>query len=160
MADRIIYAIDPGPETSGWVVYDGTRVLESHAEYPNDELCRRLRRMSAHQTLCGILAVEWIECRGMPVGQTTLRTCMWVGRFVEAWGGQHDLIPATRVRIGICGSAKARKSNVRQALIDLHGGSRQAACGTKKQPGPLYGVSDHAWSALAVAVVSLRGDAA
>jgi len=36
----------------------------------------------------------------------------------------------------------------------MYGGTRDAAVGTKKTPGPLYGVSGHAWQALAVAVVA------
>ncbi len=47
-----------------------------------------------------------------------------------------------------------RDSLVRQRLIEIHGGDRASAVGTKKQPGPLYGVSSHAWQALAVAVVA------
>ena len=47
-----------------------------------------------------------------------------------------------------------RDSLVRQRLIEMHGGERRAAMGTKKAPGPLYGVSSHAWAALAVAVAA------
>jgi hypothetical protein len=36
----------------------------------------------------------------------------------------------------------------------MHGGERRAAMGTKKAPGPLYGVASHAWAALAVAVAA------
>jgi hypothetical protein len=42
---------------------------------------------------------------------------------------------------------RAKDPNVRQALLDKIG-----PVGTKKNPGPLYGVSGHGWSALAVAV--------
>ena len=52
----------------------------------------------------------------------------------------------------LCGTARAKDPNVHQALIDMYGGSMKAAKGTKKAPGPLYGVKSHIWSALAVAV--------
>jgi hypothetical protein len=41
---------------------------------------------------------------------------------------------------------RAKDANIRQALIDKLG-----AVGTKKAPGPLYGISGHLWAALAVA---------
>ena len=47
-----------------------------------------------------------------------------------------------------------RDSLVRQRLIEMFGGDRKTAQGTKKEPGPLYGVASHAWQALAVAVVA------
>ncbi len=55
-----------------------------------------------------------------------------------------------------------RDSLVRQRLIEIHGGDRASAVGTKAKPGPLYGVASHAWAALAVAVVAgmEAGDAA
>jgi hypothetical protein len=55
------------------------------------------------------------------------------------------------VKAHLCRSAKAKDSNVRQALIDLFGG-KENAIGTKKTPGPLYGISGDVWAALAVAV--------
>ena len=50
-----------------------------------------------------------------------------------------------------------RDSLVRMRLIEMHGGTRAAAIGLKASPGPLYGVSGHAWQALAVALCA--GDA-
>ena len=47
-----------------------------------------------------------------------------------------------------------RDSLVRQRLIEMFGGDRASAVGTKAKPGPLYGVASHAWAALAVAVVA------
>jgi len=46
---------------------------------------------------------------------------------------------------------KAKDANIRQALIDKLG-----PVGTKKSPGPLWGVKSHIWSALAVAVTALE----
>jgi hypothetical protein len=54
------------------------------------------------------------------------------------------------VKLHICGSQRAKDANIRQALIDCYGGKVEAI-GKKKAPGPLYGISSHAWSALAVA---------
>jgi len=42
---------------------------------------------------------------------------------------------------------RAKDANIRQALLDLIGPQ-----GTKKTPGPTYGIKSHTWAALAVAV--------
>jgi hypothetical protein len=45
----------------------------------------------------------------------------------------------------------ANDAAVRDALLQLWGGKVEAM-GSKKAPGPLYGMASHRWSALAVAV--------
>ena len=45
-------------------------------------------------------------------------------------------------------SKGGKDAQVRQRMIEMHPGG----CGTKKAPGPLYGVSSHAWQALGLAV--------
>ena len=64
--------------------------------------------------------------------------------------------------MALCKNNRAKDKNIRQALIDRFGPGK-AAIGTKKAPGPLYGLKSHLWSALAVAVVAadaLEGEAA
>ena len=50
-----------------------------------------------------------------------------------------------------CKRLHALSMNIRQALIDRFGG-KEKAIGLKKTPGPLYGISSHAWAALALAI--------
>lgn len=100
-----------------------------------------------------VLAIENIAGMGMTVGQTTFDTVRWIGRFQQAW---HDpeavrLIFRREVKTCICGNQQAKDGNIRQALID-----RLGEPGKKAKPGPTYGVSSHAWSALAVAVTALE----
>ena len=54
----------------------------------------------------------------------------------------------------LCGSAKAKDSNIRQAIIDRYGGDPKRCIGTKKAPGPLYGISADQWAALALALTA------
>lgn len=108
------------------------------------------------------LAIEMIASYGMPVGREVFETCVWIGRFQQAWHSPEDvrLVYRKDVKLHLCGTAKAKDANVRQALLDLYprtGGGATPQIGTKAKPGPLYGVSSHAWPALAVAV-TLRGD--
>lgn len=148
-----ILAIDPGPEQSGFVIYDKLRGLGEHGLFPN----RELKKLFGLEFLeVNDLAIEMIASYGMPVGKEIFETCVWIGRFLEYWVGFHReetaiLIYRRTVKLYLCNNARAKDSNIRQALLDKLG-----PVGTKKAPGPLYGVKSHAWPALAVAVTALR----
>jgi hypothetical protein len=96
------------------------------------------------------IAIEWIESYGMAVGQDVFRTVFQIGRMQQQLGAVR-LIPRRDVKLTLCGSARAKDTNIRQALIDAIG-----PVGTKKNPGPLYGVTGHYWAALAVAYTASR----
>ena len=150
-----ILAIDPGTEQSGWVRLYGARVLESGVS-PNEDLLARVCTLSGYVRaglVSAMLAVERFEARGMPIGDDSIRTILWTGRFVQAWRPQDAvMVKRSAIKVHLCGTAKAKDPNVRQALID-----RLGAPGTKKAPGPTYGVTSHAWAALAVAVAAADG---
>lgn len=88
-----------------------------------------------------------IQSFGMPVGNEVFETIRWVGVFCECAIPPCELVFRKDIKIHLCGSMRAKDANIRQALIDKLGPQ-----GTKKAPGPTYGVSKHAWAALAVAV--------
>jgi hypothetical protein len=142
-----LLAIDPGTTHSGWVSMLGGQVQAS-GYIENGEL---LSVLDAHQ---GPVAIERFEARGMPIGDESVVTILWTGRFIEAAG--HNtvrLVKRSEVKSYLCGSQRAKDPNVRQALIDRWGGKAEAI-GTVKKKGPLYGVKSHAWAALAVAIVA------
>lgn len=143
-----ILALDPGPTESGWCIFDGATVEDAGIAQNADVL----RWVQAGQG-CDFLAVEMIANMGMAVGATTFDTVRWIGRFQQAWHAPEavKLVFRREVKSVICNSQQAKDANIRQALIDLLG-----AQGTKKHPGPTYGVSGHAWSALAVAVTAFE----
>lgn len=141
-----IVAIDPGTTHSGIVLWDGSSVKEACASMPNEEVRRRLLLDWTTQPI----ACEWVACYGMAVGKEVFLTCRFIGRLEEICTSRDQgihFITRPEVKISLCHSMRAKDANVRQALID-----RLGPVGTKKNPGPLYGVSSHAWSALAVAV--------
>lgn len=142
-----ILAIDPGPEESGWCLYEG-RVLGSGVAH-NDDVRELLYDGFAGHEIPNLLAIEGIASYGMAVGADVFSTCIWIGRFMECWHypDKVRLVYRREVKQFLCGTDKAKDTNIRQALIDSIGPP-----GTKKQPGPTYGVSKHAWAALAVAV--------
>ena len=142
-----ILAIDPGPEKSGWVLFDGepqgrgiteNEILVAIGDY-ND-------------SLDGVV-IEMTESRGMPVGTSVHETTFWVGQFYRAALGRRIRARLYRreVKMHLCGSMRAKDSNIRQAMIDRWGG-KEKAIGKKKTPGPLYGITSHMMQALALAV--------
>lgn len=141
-----ILAIDPGTEESGWCLLQNGSVLESGV-MPNDELLVALLGWGGYSK--DQLAIEMVASYGMAVGREVFETCVWIGRFQQAWRvpASVRLVYRRDVKLHLCGNAKAKDANIRQALLDLLGPQ-----GTKKAPGPTYGVKSHAWAALGVAV--------
>lgn len=151
---ELILAIDPGTSESGYVLFDGTRVRESGV-LKNDDMLVRVRQWPAPR-----LAIEMIASYGMAVGREVFETCVWIGRFQQAWRDPTtvELVYRKDVKLHLCGTPKAKDANIRQAILDLFpgaGGGKTPQIGTKAQPGPLYGVSTHAWPALGVAITAL-----
>jgi hypothetical protein len=144
-AERIVIGIDPGPEQSAFVMFDGKTVM-AHGILPNSELEAQPTLWKHEHIFC-----EMIASYGMAVGASVFETCVWIGRFMsEAFSSSgRDLHRVFRkdIKLHLCNSMRAKDANVRQALID-----RLGPQGTKKQPGPTHGVRSHEWAALAVAV--------
>lgn len=153
----MIIALDPGTTESGFVLFDGIRVTESGV-LPNHELLGWVRD-PGWRGRAATLAIEMVASYGMPVGREVFETCVWIGRYAQAW---HDpeavrFVFRRDVKLHLCGKGNAKDPNVRQALLDLFpgtGGGATPQVGTKAKPGPLYGVSTHAWAALGVAIVT------
>lgn len=149
-----ILCIDPGPEQSGFVVLEGGRVAHSDTA-PNDSVLEEVvADVGCHP--CDVLVIEMVASYGMAVGKTVFDTCVWIGRFIEAWDGPYELVYRKDVKMALCGNMRAKDANIRQALIDRFGPGKDKAIGKKKTPGPLYGIKGHQWSALAVGVTYLE----
>lgn len=154
-----ILAIDPGTTESGWCLYEDGRVVAADVFDNNDMLD------TVYHTPADRLAIEMIASYGMAVGREVFETCVWIGRFKQSW---HDpdavqLVYRRDVKLHLCGTSKAKDANIRQALLDLFprtGGGKTPQIGTKAQPGPLFGVSSHAWAALGVAVTAAHKETA
>jgi hypothetical protein len=148
----LILAIDPGTFESGFVFFlDGKTALRSGTQR-NEELIDVVGNTNAN-----VLAIEMIASYGMPVGKEVFETCLWIGQFMRKWTDSHRRQPGDALRLiyrkdvkmHLCGSPRAKDPHIRQRLLDLIG-----PAGTKKQPGPTYGIKSHAWAALAVAVTA------
>ena len=146
----MIVAIDPGDVQSAWVLYDENN--KKPIEYAKEENSIVREKLCELREKTDKLAIEMIASYGMPVGKTIFETCVWIGRYWEVWGGEIYLVYRKDVKMHLCRTMRAKDSNIRQAIIDRYGGDRKRAIGTKKEPGPLYGMSADMWAAFGVAL--------
>lgn len=143
-----VIGLDPGPEKSALLVWNGTGV-EVTRLCPNEDI---LQLLSDWQHSASTLVIEKIESFGMAVGAETFETVFWSGRFAEMYGMHHtQRLGRKAIKIHLCGTARATDSNIRYAIMDRFGG-KDKAVGTARQMGVFYGIKSHLWSALAVAI--------
>lgn len=175
LGDATLVAIDPGPVFSAILYVEKGDVVRASIS-TNETIRRELRELSVGaKWFRAPLAIEWFSSFGMAVGKSVFETCREVGRFQEAWRSGDDvrLVRRMDVKLHLCRSARAKDSNVRQALLDLFpetGGGATPQVGTKGDPGPLRFMRDapvcdvknadrkHLWSALAVAVTAVQSE--
>jgi len=152
-----VICVDPGTTHSGVVVFDGERISYAKKDIQNEELLLMLVLEPEAEEM----AIEMIASYGMPVGESTFETVLWIGRFIQAFGGQRSTkVYRKDVKRFLCGSLKAKDSNIRQRILDIFpptGGGATPQVGTKGKPGPLYGITSHALSALAVGLTHIYG---
>lgn len=160
----VVVGIDPGTFESAFVIYDATEeTVLSHDHVDNEKLLELMRKICREDKITHI-AIEMISSYGMPVGKTTFDTIIWIGRLIEIvedLNGFREtplswrLCYRKQITKVVSAGGTAKDGNIRQALLDRFpatGGGADPQVGTKKDPGPLYGVSKHKWQALAVAV--------
>lgn len=149
-----LLAIDPGNIQSAYLVYDTEKVLPVLWEKQTNEEVLDFIRFVRDDWDVPLLAVEMVASYGMPVGREVFETCVWVGRFVERWGGDFRMVYRADVKLHLTHSRRSKDPNVRQALLDKFGPGKELAVGKKATPGPLYGLTGDCWSALGVAVTA------
>jgi hypothetical protein len=155
---QIIHAIDPGPKESA-LVSIGSDARIRHYEQAENSVLR--------QKLCGarnnpyyqpaLLVIEYTPPYALTtkggranVPREVVDTAIEIGRFIECFGGEFELLHRQRVKSQLTGLANSKDGQVIDALCDRYGGSRKDAKGTKKCPGPLFGLKADLWQALAV----------
>lgn len=142
-----VIAIDPGTTHSAAIWVRDGRIIEKNY-IPNHNVLPLLGMRNCE------VVIEMVASYGMPVGRATFETVLWVGRFAQhalSFGCLVRLVYHKDIKMHLCGSMRAKDGNIKQALIDKLG-----PVGTKKKPGPCYGISGHLWSALAVAIYALE----
>lgn len=153
---NVILAIDPGNKQSGYVVveHDGNEIVKvlDKGKINNEDIFPLFQSYKNYE-----LAIEMIASYGMPVGKEIFDTCVWSGRFYETAlcsGNMQNFqwIYRKDEKMILCGSMKAKDSNIIQALVDRYApGQPNHGKGTKKAPGFFYGFAKDTWQAMAVA---------
>ncbi|GKX65624.1 hypothetical protein [Inconstantimicrobium mannanitabidum] len=157
----MILAIDPGNIESAYVLIR-EKDLEpvKFAKIENKALLGYLRSLYANYDI-KYAAIEMVASYGMAVGATVFETCVWIGRFYETlknidseWGiSDITYIYRKDEKMNLCGSMKAKDSNIIQALIDRFApNASNKGKGTKKNPEWFYGFKKDIWQAYAVGV--------
>lgn len=155
-----IIAIDGGTDKSAYVIL---RPLEPRiCEYgilDNESMLSRLRELrieSSKSSGRDQFVVEQIKSYGNAIGDSLLHTCVWNGRFIEAWIGESErtytFLPRKTVVTELCGRSTARDTNVRQALIDYYADRMgERAKDITRKGGALSSIKKDMWSALGIA---------
>lgn len=148
-----VIGIDPGPESSSYVLWDGGLVIE-HGDAGNHDLLQSLEMPARCFNIVppDHCAIEQMRGFGIMASDGMFDTCAWSGRFLQAFGEERTTwMPRKAVAKHVCGSGGISHDKfIREALITRFGGKE--AIGSKKAPGPLYGIAGHKWAALAIAV--------
>lgn len=152
----VLMGIDPGPQQSAFVIFDieKNNIIDK-GKIPNDELLNRIGNDVPERPTIDVVAIEMIQSFGMPVGMETFETVFWIGRFYQVASQclsiKVDRVLRKDIKMHLCGTTRAKDSNIRQALIDRFG-----APGTKKAPGLMYGLHKDMIQAFAVAVTYIE----
>ena len=158
---NFVLGIDPGTTESASCLLDRrTDHIEHFCKVDNDVILNNIRVVNGQDETA--LFIEMFACYGMAVGQDVYRSCVWIGQFYREWDrrwdkwGRPELVYRKDVVLHHCNSPRANDSNIRRAMLDRFGEQ-----GTKKAPGPTYGISRDVWSAVAIAaygVDTLKGE--
>jgi len=152
----VILAIDPGNIESGYVLLNDKLKPIECGKYVNENVRQELRRNIKKYGHELHIAIEMVACYGMAVGASVFDTCIWIGRFkemAEQYNMDVTYIYRKDEKMNLCGSMKAKDSNIVQALIDRFApNTSNKGKGTKKEPGWFYGFKKDIWQAYAVGV--------
>lgn len=144
-----ILSIDVGTTETGFCLIDkDTYKPIRFGKVSNEELLNIVKNENYD-----ILIYEEFQSYGMPIGISTITSITWNGRYIQSALDKNkivDYIYRKEEKMDLCGSMKAKDSNIRQALIDRFG-----EVGTKKNQGFFYGFKKDIWSAFAVGVTWL-----
>ena len=151
----MILAIDPGNIESGFVYLNDDLSVADKGKIDNEDLlyCIQNEDFDVNSDI----AIEMIASYGMPVGVEVFETCVWIGRFIQAFECHFNKEPKFIYRkdekMNLCQSMKANDTTIKQALVDRFvPGQKNYGKGTKKEPGWFYGFAKDIWAAYAVAV--------
>lgn len=147
MTKRIL-CLDVGTTESAYVLMDEEYTPLEFGKITNQELLKKVKELNY-----SVLVYEEFQCYGMPIGESTIKSITWNGRYIQiAVDKNIPVVPIYRAeeKMNLCHTMKAKDSNIRQALIDRFG-----EVGTKNKKGYFYGFKKDIWASYAVGVTYL-----
>ena len=154
-----IFAIDPSNIHSSYLIWNGREILgksdkvtvngkDFKHRFPNPIIEKHI--VCAKHSYSDLeVVIETLQCFGMPIGDSIIKTAFEIGRFqrfLELSNIKYHMVKRTDIKMHHCSTTRAKDSNIRQALIDRFGEP-----GRKKEPGLTYGLAKDLWSAFAIA---------
>jgi hypothetical protein len=148
-----ILALDVGTDSSGYCLMGRNNYIPyEFGKVDNNTLLNSIVKMWLYDAL----VYEEFQSYGMAIGKSTITSITWNGRFIQAADERHiPFYPLYRLeeKLNLCGTAKAKDANLRQAMIDRFAKfDFKNGKGTKANQDWFYGFSKDAWSAAIIGV--------
>ena len=153
----MLLAIDPGTTESAYVILNDELKPIKFGKVENTALTAIIPEVMYDYRINDV-AIESVASYGMAVGKEVFETCFWSGRFWEISLRRMDLKSVKAIyrkeeKMNLCGSMKAKDSNIIQALVDRFAtGQPNHGKGTKKEKGWFHGFSKDVWQAYACGI--------
>ena len=138
----IVFGIDPGPQESAFVVWDGKAILD-YGILKNDAMIALVIEAGVRVGKYNY-AIEGVQSYGKAVGASIFKTCYMIGRILEAAIVRQEdedecVVHRPAIKAWLCGDSRAKDKDVRASLISMFGKEVTKNC------------TGHVWSAFAVA---------
>lgn len=147
----IVLGIDPGPLKSGIIRWDGKKQWGAEI-IDNMDLFAYLMDAPEDLIVVEIMSSSYSHVAGKDIMQTQL----WAGKFLGAFDKYKIEVFRSQVSKYFCNITGANDAQLKSGIVDIVDPMREfgkLGKGTKKNPGPLYGISEsHIWDALAYAM--------
>lgn len=152
----MILGIDPGPNDCAAVSWDGASVEIVGKELTLPELLPILGFFAAGFHKATVAIEDFVVYQ--PLDTHGRETVKQIGA-IRWMCSRRDIpvieIPRAAILRHIMGATKGGDTALRAAITDRFGGSKRAAWGVNKSPGPLFGLTgSHLLAALAVAITA------
>lgn len=151
----MILALDVGTTESAYCLVESkTYKPIDFGKIDNEELLIKVKTTEYSK-----LVYEEFQCYGMAVGESTIKSITWNGRYIQSALDRN--IPAYPIyrreeKMNLCGSMRAKDSNIRQALIDRFAKHDfKNGKGTKNNKDWFYGFKLDVWAAYACGITFL-----
>ena len=154
-----ILSIDPGNEKSAYCIIEKDTLKPVEIRLIENKFLLEKILKDDFDFYYDKAVIEMIASYGMAVGRTVFDTCVWIGIFKQAIEAKKDyeikadFLYRKEEKMHICGTMKAKDTNIRVALIDRFAKhDKKLGKGTKKNPDWFYGFKKDLWAAYAVAI--------